>query len=162
MQLTSKQTGSGADYSLSASTSTTQTGQFSSVSFTASTSGSALAGGSNVGQIFYAATIGHAPNGDVASSTDTVNSNWSYTYDEFNRLTAASNTTTSLAWDYDRFGNRWHQNVLAGSAVQISNGFTGGNNRVNIFSYDSAGNVMNDGLNQYTYDAKGRVTVSTR
>ena len=158
VQLTSKQTGSGADYSLSASTSTTQTGQFSSVSFTASASGSALAGGSNVGQIFYAATIGHAPNGDVASSTDTVNGNWSYTYDEFNRLTAASNTTTSLAWDYDRFGNRWHQNVLAGSAVQVSNVSTGGNNRVDGYSYDAAGNVMNDGLNAYTYDAEGRVT----
>ena len=156
VQLTSKQTGSGADYTLSASTSTTQTGQFSSVSFAATTSGSTLGGGNNVGQVLYAATVGHAPNGDVTNSTDTVNGNWSYTYDEFNRLTNASSPANTLAWTYDRFGNRWHQSATVG--VQPYNTFTGSNNRVDSYSYDAAGNVLNDGLNAYTYDAEGRIT----
>jgi len=156
--LTSKVPGAGSNYSLSASTATTQPGQFSFVSFTASPSAGTLSGGTSTGPILYATTVGHAPNGDVTSSTDTVNGNWTYTYDEFNRLKAASNTTNSLTWDYDRFGNRWHQNVLAGLAVQTSNTFTGSNNRVNGYSYDSAGNITNDGINKYVYDGEDRVT----
>jgi RHS repeat-associated protein len=109
-------------------------------------------------QTFYATTPGHAPNGDVTSSTDTYNGNWSYTYDEFNRLTVASDATNSLGWAYDRFGNRWQQNVLAGSGLTVLNTFSGSNNRVDANSYDAAGNIMNDGYNKYTYDAEGRVT----
>jgi len=110
------------------------------------------------GTTIYSVTVGHASNGDVNSANDSVNGNWTYTYDEFNRLTAASNSTTSLTWNYDRFGNRWKQNVLAGSAVATSNTFGGQNNRADGYSYDAAGNLLNDGINKYVYDAEGRIT----
>ncbi len=93
----------------------------------------------------------------MTSSKDTVNGSWSYTYDEFNRLKAAANSINSLAWNYDRFGNRWQQTVLAGSATQVSLAF-GANNQTSSYSYDAAGNVTNDGLNKYVYDAEDRVT----
>ena len=44
-------------------------------------------------------------------------------YDEFNRLSSASKTNSSgtvltqLGWDYDRYGNRWHQNLVAGTGT---------------------------------------------
>jgi RHS repeat-associated protein len=105
----------------------------------------------------YSVTVGHAPNGDVTGAQDTVNGNWTYAYDEFNRLTTASNGSISLGWDYDRFGNRWNQHVYAGSAVPTSNSFGGQNNRADGYLYDAAGNVLNDGINQYAYDAEGRI-----
>ena len=156
--LTSKVQGTGSNYSLSENTTTTQPGQFTSVSFAASASGGTLSGGGNSGQTLYAATVDYALNGDVTSSTDTVNGNWTYTYDEFNRITAASDAANSLTWDYDRFGNRWDQTVLAGSAQQISNPYTSGNNRTSNYAYDDAGNILNDGINKYVYDAENRIS----
>jgi RHS repeat-associated protein len=148
--LSSKTAGTGGQYSLSISTSPGS--GFLSPSFTGTTNGPALTYGA------YQVTVGHASNGDVTSAQDTVNGNWTYTYDEFNRITAASSSDTSLAWTYDRFGNRWDQNVLAGSANQPHNTFNSQNNRADAYSYDSAGNVLNDGTNAYVYDAEGRIT----
>ena len=54
----------------------------------------------------------YAADGDVLTGNDSVNGNWTYTYDDFNRaLTAVSNTGEGCSWDYDRYGNRWHQNT---------------------------------------------------
>jgi YD repeat-containing protein len=46
------------------------------------------------------------PNGDVLSMTDSVMGTWSYTYDDFNRLTSGNATAgvdsgLSLGWTYD-------------------------------------------------------------
>ena len=61
---------------------------------------------------------------------------------------------------YDRYGNRWSQqpygtgNSCGGSSLS----FTGSNNRIDGYSYDAAGNLLNDGLGHtYTYDAEGHI-----
>ncbi|MGC2817725.1 MAG: hypothetical protein WA207_20190, partial [Candidatus Acidiferrum sp.] len=65
----------------------------------------------------YSYSLTFAPNGDVTAANDSVNGNWNYQYDEFNRLacsnlasngTCASPTggTPTYAYVYDRFGNR--------------------------------------------------------
>ena len=60
----------------------------------------------------------------------------------------------------DRFGNRWQQN--GPNSMQLT--FTGNsptspqnNNRMDGYSYDAAGNLLNDGTHAYTYDAENRL-----
>ena len=97
--------------------------------------------------------------------TDAVMGTWSYTYDDFNRLTGGSATAgvdsgLALGWTYDRYGNRWAQNATGSgnaTAVQPQLSFTGNNNHVDGWSYDAAGNLLNDGRNSYAYDAEGRI-----
>jgi len=105
------------------------------------------------------------PNGSIVTANDNVNGNWNYRYDEFNRLTcsnlasngtcaAPTNGTPSYTYDYDRFGNRWHQN---GSGTMLLS-FSGANNRMDGYSYDAAGNLLNDGAgHSFTYDAENRL-----
>jgi RHS repeat-associated protein len=113
----------------------------------------------------------YAPNGDVLAATDSANGSWNYSYDQFNRLVCAnlaSNGTCSTpptgtptyTYVYDRFGNRWQQNGQIFNTVK----FTGNNpaspantNRMDGYSYDTAGNVTNDGTYTYTYDAENRL-----
>jgi RHS repeat-associated protein len=109
-------------------------------------------------------TYGYAPNGDVTSLADGPTGNWTFTYDDFNRLqsTVVPNYSTSpYAYVYDRYGNRWKQTAngtcTAGTAFCISfdanNHVTGG-----ILTYDAAGNVIADNMHHYTYDAENRLT----
>jgi RHS repeat-associated protein len=69
--------------------------------------------------------------------------------------------TAVFSYVYDRFGNRWQQN---GPNSFIAT-FTGNNpsnpqnnNRIDGYSYDAAGNLLNDGVHNYTYDAESRIT----
>lgn len=62
--------------------------------------------------------------------------------------------------EFDRFGNRWQVNP--GGPLYT---FTGNNpanpqnnNRIDGLSYDASGNLLNDGVNTYTYDAESRIT----
>jgi RHS repeat-associated protein len=107
-------------------------------------------------------TNGLAPNGDILAANDTVNGNWTYAYDAFNRLTGSSQNggATAYSYAYDRFGNRWYQNVTAGSGPSPSYGFDANNHIVSGsgVSYDAAGNVINDGIHAYAYDAENRLT----
>jgi RHS repeat-associated protein len=94
---------------------------------------------------------------------------WNYTYDGFNRLTSASATAgvdagLTLGWTYDRYGNRWAQNVTGSgnaTAVQGQMTFYGTsgvvNNRIDGWLYDAAGNLLFDNINHYTYDAENRI-----
>jgi RHS repeat-associated protein len=99
----------------------------------------------------------------MTSATDSVNSNWSYTYDAFNRLATAatppSNPTLAYSYAYDRFGNRWNQTVTTGTGWQVLLSFNG-NNQISSsgYQYDAAGNLLMDGLNCYTYDAENRLS----
>ena len=92
------------------------------------------------------------------SGNDSQNGNWAYTYDPFNRLKTASKTGQAFQWDYDRYGNRWHQTVTQGSGGQSSLSFSANNNQVDGETYDAAGNVTHVGTRAYTYDAENRVT----
>jgi len=65
-----------------------------------------------------------------------------------------------LTWAYDRYGNRWSQTATGsggGGATQPSLTFNGDTNRADGYSYDAAGNLLNDGLNQYAYDRANRI-----
>jgi RHS repeat-associated protein len=84
-------------------------------------------------------------------------------YDQFNRLVCANlsngtcasptNGTATYTYNYDRFGNRWHQNGTSSSSVS----FTGNNNRMDSYSYDAAGDLLNDGAHSYAYDGYGEI-----
>ena len=120
-------------------------------SFTASQSGTTR----------YSFSLTHAPDGNITAGNDSQNGSWAYTYDPLNRLKTAAQTGQGFQWDYDRYGNRWHQTLTAGSGGQSSLSFTGSNNHVDGETYDAAGNVTNVGTRVYSYDAENRlITVS--
>jgi RHS repeat-associated protein len=112
--------------------------------------------------IGYSTSVTYQPNGNVNSSSDVVNGNWTYTYDDLNRLhTATSAAGLILTWGYDSFGNRLSQSATGtGSAPQPSFTFNGSNNHADAgFVYDLAGNIKTDNFGQsYTYDAESRIT----
>jgi len=105
--------------------------------------------------------------GTIAASGDAVNGNYNYSYDSFGRImcmysgTACNSTSggEAIGWAYDRWGNRWQQNVVAGSGpapqytFNPNNQFQGGNG----ISYDVAGNIINDSSHSYKYDAASRL-----
>jgi len=130
---------------------------FSSPSFIASPSSGVMNGGTSAA--LYNWTINsYAPNGDVLSMTDYVMGNWTYAYDDFNRLaggtaTAGVDDGLELNWTYDRYGDRWSQAATGSgnaSAVQPNLSFTGNTNRVDGWSYDAAGYLLDLGGNQVT------------
>jgi RHS repeat-associated protein len=76
-----------------------------------------------------------------------------YTYDELSRLLTAqrgpdTNIQRKYSYDYDRFGNRWLQSLVAGTqGYGGQNTFDSATNRVTStgFSYDNSGNVTANG-----------------
>lgn len=80
----------------------------------------------------------------------------SFGYDALNRLTTSqenSGTSWSQTNGYDRYGNRW---VDLGSGSQ-SLYFTATTNRITGWSYDNAGNLLNDGYHTYTFDGENKI-----
>jgi RHS repeat-associated protein len=162
--VTTKSAGATVNYSLSSSSQTNNSGTFGSPSFSGSTSGSTLTGGS--GGTAYSLTVNHAGNGDVSNLTDSVNGTWSYVYDDFNRLTTATSSAgacsgLTLTWQYDRFGNRLSQSAsgtTSCTAYQPQLTFTGSNNRIDGWSYDAAGDLLGDSVHNYAYDTEGRIS----
>jgi YD repeat-containing protein len=91
-------------------------------------------------------TGGYAPDSDILAANDSVNGNWIYAYDSFNRLCASNQasqtplrcTSTNntgqkaFTYAYDRFGNRWNQTVTAGNGSAPSFGFNA-NNQLDTF-----------------------------
>src|SRR6267154_4538174 len=98
---------------------------------------------------------GYAPNGDVLTANDSVNGNWTYAYDAFNRIASASATGQAYTYAYDRYGNRWQQNGPHTSSLGFGN-----DNRIvsgSGVTYDAAGNVTANGAATYFYDAENRL-----
>ncbi|MHB8756226.1 MAG: RHS repeat protein [Candidatus Acidiferrales bacterium] len=97
----------------------------------------------------------YAPDGNILGVNDSANGNWTYTYDDFNRLIGANQNSGQAVYSYayDRFGNRWQQN---GPHTMLLT-FSGANNRMDGYSYDADGNVLNDGAHSYAYDAENRI-----
>ena len=147
VNLWTRQSGQGTNYSLSASSNSTMS------SFSTGTSGGTL-----TVTLAYSFAVTFAPDGNIISANDLVNGNWAYTYDDLNRLkTAIGGAGYGCAEVYDRYGNRWQQNVQGGSCLTPQFTFTGGNNRIDTYSYDAAGNLLNDGSHSYVYDAENRI-----
>ena len=62
--------------------------------------------------------------------------------------------SNSYTYDYDRYGNRRNQNKN-GTGNPSYNFNT--KNQITSMTYDAAGNITNDGLHTYTYDAENRL-----
>jgi RHS repeat-associated protein len=155
--LTANMTGSNTNYNLSASSSSSN--GFSPSSFTASPSGANLTGGTN-DSIYSLALSSYAPNGDVLAASDSANGNWTYTYDPFNRVVGANQNNGQSVYNYvyDIAGNRWQQNGQYSMIATFTGNNTTNNNRIDGRSYDAAGNLLNDGIHNYTFDAENRLT----
>jgi RHS repeat-associated protein len=86
--------------------------------------------------------------------------NQTFGYDQLNRLTTSQETSGSTAnWSqtnlYDRYGNRSID--LGGGNSNLS--FSATSNRITTsgYNYDAAGNLLNDELHAYTYDAENKI-----
>jgi RHS repeat-associated protein len=107
-------------------------------------------------------------NGQISGITDGVNSSrsTSYVYDELGRLRTAQTTdltsanTWKLKFSYDRYGNRLSEIPVAGTAVMPMNEVVVDptTNRLANLAYDADGNVVNDSLHTYAYDALNQIT----
>jgi RHS repeat-associated protein len=178
--LISDNTGSGTDWSVSLTVTFDNT-DFMYPSFSATAYG--MSGGSGAdssGGIIYSYFVpsgGYALNSDLLISSDSVMGDWNFGYDTLDRLvTAASAANAPPAyannygcWGYDAFGNRTSESM---STTQCGNSppllswanYNSANNQVYSastrtagFFYDQAGNILNDGINDYWYDAEGRL-----
>ena len=81
----------------------------------------------------------------------------SFSYDSLNRLDTATETTGSTTnWSqsnsYDRYGNR--AIIISGTPTPS---FSSSTNRITGLSYDSSGNVTNDGVHTYLYDSENHI-----
>jgi RHS repeat-associated protein len=157
VNLVSKLTGPNTDYSLVAvSNSSVNSFSTSCPGFPNCTSASLTGGGTPA----YSFTLSEAPDGQITSSNDFVNGNWTFSYDQFNRLTGSSKNSgqQTFTYDYDPYGNRWHQNApQGGPAPQY---VFDNNNRISGsgVTYDALGEITADGLgNSFAWDAEGRL-----
>jgi RHS repeat-associated protein len=80
-----------------------------------------------------------------------------FSYDSLNRLKSTVETTTSgTGWtennSYDRYGNR------GGGSLSLTFSTSPSNNRISNggYSYDAVGNLQNDGVHAYTFDAENK------
>ncbi len=90
---------------------------------------------------------------------DSVGSCANTTYDDLNRLTAytpVAGNQNFYTYSYDRYGNRWQQTPTNGGA-SANFSFDKTTNHLAGYSYDAAGNLLNDGYHSYTYDAEGNL-----
>jgi RHS repeat-associated protein len=99
---------------------------------------------------------------------DTTKSEY-FTYDPLARLSGAHTGTVNstpgtwnMQWNYDQFGNRTAQNLLAGnfSAYQPNFAFDSATNHITNpgYRYDAAGNMLSDSVTVYSYDGANRLT----
>jgi RHS repeat-associated protein len=106
--------------------------------------------------------------------TDSVMGAWSYQYDSLNRVVGGANASGgpnprySDCFGYDNWGNRTNEAYSAtacGSSpapttwatYSTANRITGTGLMPAGFTYDAAGNVLDDGANEYAYDNEERV-----
>lgn len=124
--------------------------------------------GSTLFGLTYSYGTSGSNNAQIASITDSVDNgrSASYTYDGMGRLsTAGTNGSTGypqwgLSFTYDRYGNRTAETNTAGSPPHNSVGVSPTTNQITTsgYSYDTSGNMTNDGYNTLVYDGENRVT----
>ena len=172
IDITSVATGAATNYSVTSSSATNDSAHFGTPSFNVSPASSSLTGGNDAqttivpdNPVYNFSIInpdtgqtGYAGNGSILYVNDSSNGNWSYTYDDFNRLKTSAQSGQGFSYVYDRYGNRWQQNVTAGQGPAPQYTFDANNHINSGISYDAAGNITNDGLGHaYTYDAENRL-----
>jgi RHS repeat-associated protein len=145
----------------------TQNGQTRmSLSYGYQASAGQMGGGSTAGNAGQLMSV----SGSIGGATESA----AYTYDNLGRLVTSNQTSNSVSaqrrFVYDRWGNRTsvYDAVTGGNQIQsIALEQSGGapTNQITSvtqgstvnYSYDSAGNVTNDGAHSFTYDAENRV-----
>ncbi len=103
--------------------------------------------------------------GKLIADTDTVNGDWSqYNYDAVGNLSTAQswygNASNGFAAGYDRYGNRWNEAVshtASGTGPNQVLSFNTHNIQIQGFGYDAAGNLINDTVRTYQYDAENNL-----
>ncbi len=177
ISLVSAATGPTTNYDVSVSVVDTQTAtyptHFPSPSFTLTSTD--MSGGTQAAAdpngIAYSYSIapsgGYDNAGNVKSATDSVTGAWTYGYDTLNRLTKATPSSGSYlgyngCWSYDPYGNRTAESYQSAACPAVETNLPAtaaynSLNRITTYQYDSGGNVLNDGLNSYLYDAEGRL-----
>jgi RHS repeat-associated protein len=106
-----------------------------------------------------------AQKGTQVTGIDDYDHGVGFQYDQLNRLKSSTFTNAgtfagdSFLYSYDRYGNRTAQTATAGSGPQPQFTVNPANNQITTsgYQYDGAGNMTNDGLHQYTYDAEGNI-----
>ena len=178
--LESKATGSGTGYSYSLETTSYNTTDFSQPSFVNPPVTGTLDDGqsatSGEAQQVYGYAASYDAVGNVLSYADTVMGAWSFGYDNLDRLSSAQNTGNGIStqfanmygcWTYDSFGNRTKEAFSTATTTPCASGANDNaqltvstptaQNQVSGLYYDAAGDVTNDGRNQYLYDPEGRI-----
>jgi RHS repeat-associated protein len=108
----------------------------------------------------YGSTANNGNVQSIAYSGGGLSYTQSFSYDSLNRLSTATETSGSTTnWSqtngYDQYGNRWID--YGGGSHNLS--FSSTTNRITTsgFSYDSAGNLTNDTIHSYTFDAENKI-----
>jgi YD repeat-containing protein len=121
----------------------------------------------SLGSQFFA--LGYDAANRISFITDTASpaNTSTYSYDNLDRLIGAVLPNVPFAYSYDAVGNRTSKTV--GSATDTY-GYGPTSNRLasitaqagatHSFAFDANGSTTNDGLNQYIYDARGRMVQS--
>ncbi len=180
--MASTDTGAMTNYAVTASVADTQTAQypayFPSPSFTLNAAN--MTGGAepatNPNGLIYSYSMplygGYDGVGNLKSVTDAMTGTWLYSYDNLNRLLTGTSTAgyyagAQMSWSYDPFGNRLNESVGGTVAAPMPSSttasYTAASNQVASVNggagliYDAAGDVTQDLLNSYLYDAEGRL-----
>jgi len=127
-------------------------------------------GPGNILDLQYNFSVGAGDNGNVIGITNNRNSTrtQSFSYDQVNRIMTAktSSTTGGNCWGetftYDQWANLTAKGALSGygSCTQESLSVTATTNNQLSFtgsSYDASGNMLNDGVNAYTFNAESEI-----
>ncbi len=77
----------------------------------------------------------------------------------FCRSAGSGNPDIGFTANYDRYGNRWAEGTAnsGGGNQNVSWTYDGVANHVVGRTYDAAGNLMNDSVHNFTYDAEGNM-----
>jgi len=115
---------------------------------------SSMSGGSLGSGVAYSVALTYYNDGQIKIANDSANDNWTYTYDDFNRLAGGTAPGKSpQSYSFDQFGNR---TSYSGQSLT----FSGANNHIDGLPYDAAGNLLRDlAPHNYTYDAEGRIVM---
>lgn len=86
---------------------------------------------------------------------------FSYLYDGLSRLYSVTTTTGgggTETYGYDPWGNQIKRAVTGTTAVNQFDLTALTNNQLPGYAYDPAGNLLNDGVHSYAYDAENRIS----
>jgi RHS repeat-associated protein len=142
-----------------------------------STACTATAAPANILDLKYNFSLGPSDNGNVRGITNNRDNTRSqlFAYDAINRLVSAQTQTTGVTipnpncwaetYNYDPWGNLYS----LGPNSTTQSGYTGctqesglsatatTKNQLSGYSYDAAGNLLNDGAHSYTYNAENQL-----